>query len=124
MVEVSLLEIILAVFLSRYGFLCNDNQILALNNSSQLYFWLNLSTILYFGALGMKYDQINVRNGFLMLKLFKYCMIVLITLIAQKLRIWKLYNFLTVSGCGIFRVSTVGKYNQNPGNSMGHVPKI
>ena len=56
------------------------------------YFWLNMSTILDFGALEMRYDQINVRNGFLMLKLVKYDY--LITLIAQELRILKMPDFL------------------------------
>ena len=56
------------------------------------YFWLNMSTILDFGALEMRYDQINVRNGFLMLKLVKNEF--LITLIAQKLRILKMPDFL------------------------------
>ena len=59
------------------------------------YFWLNMSTILDFGALEMRYDQINVRNGFLMLKLVKYDY--LITLIAQELRILKMPDFLTVA---------------------------
>ena len=55
-------------------------------------FWLNLSAILDFGALETRYDQINVRNGFLMFKLVENEF--LITLIAQKLRILKMPDFL------------------------------
>ena len=57
--------------------------------------WLNLSAILDFGALEMRYDQINYRNGFLMLKLVKNEF--LITLIAKKLRILKMSDFLTAA---------------------------
>ena len=56
-----------------------------------LYFWLNLSDILDFGALEMGYDQISIRNGFLMFKLVENEF--LITLIAQKLRILKMPDF-------------------------------
>ena len=54
--------------------------------------WSILSAILDFGVLEMSYDQINVRNGFLMFKLVENEF--LITLIAQKLRILKMPDFL------------------------------
>ena len=57
--------------------------------------WLNLSAILDFGVLEMSYDQINVRNGFLVFKLVKTDF--LITLIAKKIRILKMPDFLMAS---------------------------
>ena len=101
--------------------------------------WSILSAILDFRVLEMSYDQINVRNGFLMFKLVENEF--LITLIAQKLRILKMPDFLTAAilDCllppyapnprclsvsnGLFRVSTVGKCNQNLWTSMLHTPK-
>ena len=104
-----------------------------------LYFWLNLSDILDFGALEMGYDQISIRNGFLMFKLVENEF--LITLIAQKLRILKMPDFsmaaildcilppyapnprCLVVSYGLFRVSTVGKCYKNLRTSMLHAPK-
>ena len=94
------------------------------------YFLLNLSAILDFRELETRYDKINVRNGFLMLKLVKYDFwnlkrpdFLTTAILECILPPYAPYPRWFVVSYGLFRVSTVGECYKNLVISMLHAPK-